>query len=409
MDERANKKVVIDAGHGGNDPGAINGNIYEKDFALKVSKYIYDRLKQLGVPVYITRDTDETLNRDERVKRILNAFGNSKDVILLSNHINAGGGEGAEVVYALRNNEELASKILNEIGLSGQKMRKFYQKRYPTDSSKDYYFIHRLTGNIEPVLIEYGFIDNSNDLKKLQNNLLDYGEAVVKAVADYINVPYKKESLNTNEYTVKRGDTLYSIANKFGVSVPELKAANNLTSNLLTINQKLLIPTVPLPPQPNEYITYIVKKGDSLYNIAKQYDLTVNDLINYNQLPTTTLSIGQKILIPTPGNTANDDSNSDTNDNYYIVKNGDSLYSIAKKYNVSVNELKEINNLPSNLISIGQELILPIKSDKKTYYVKNGDTLYSIAKNYGVNVNELKSINNLKNDFLSIGQILIIP
>ena len=91
-----NYKVVVDAGHGGNDPGAINGNIYEKDFTLEVAKYIYDRLDELGVPVYITRDTDETLDRNERVRRILDAFGNSSDVIVLSNHINAG---GAEFIY----------------------------------------------------------------------------------------------------------------------------------------------------------------------------------------------------------------------------------------------------------------------------------------------------------------------
>jgi len=86
-----NYKVVIDAGHGGNDPGAINGDIYEKDFNLEVSNYIYDRLSSLGVPVYITRDTDENLNRNERVNRILNAFGNDESVIVLSNHINSGG------------------------------------------------------------------------------------------------------------------------------------------------------------------------------------------------------------------------------------------------------------------------------------------------------------------------------
>ena len=71
--------------------------MYEKDFNLEVSNYIYNRLKELGVPVYITRDTDETFDRNERVRRILNAFGNSSDVVVLSNHINAGGGEGQSV------------------------------------------------------------------------------------------------------------------------------------------------------------------------------------------------------------------------------------------------------------------------------------------------------------------------
>ena len=90
-DLRAIKGVVVDAGHGGDDPGAVNGNIKEKDFNLAVSEYIYKRLKELGIPTYITRSTDETLDRDERVNRILNAFGNDPNVIVLSNHINAGG------------------------------------------------------------------------------------------------------------------------------------------------------------------------------------------------------------------------------------------------------------------------------------------------------------------------------
>ena len=84
----ADKAVIV---HTGNDKSIP----YEmsKNFNLEVANYIYDRLKQLGVPVYITRDTDETLDRNERVNRILNAFGNSSDVIVLSNHINAGGSD----------------------------------------------------------------------------------------------------------------------------------------------------------------------------------------------------------------------------------------------------------------------------------------------------------------------------
>lgn len=88
-----NYSIVVDPGHGGDDPGAVNGNIYEKDFTLEVSKYIYDRFRQLGVPVTLTRDTDTTLDRDERVNRILSAYGNNQNVIVLSNHINAGGAE----------------------------------------------------------------------------------------------------------------------------------------------------------------------------------------------------------------------------------------------------------------------------------------------------------------------------
>ena len=86
-------KIVIDAGHGGNDPGASGNGIIEKEYALKISQYIYDRLKKLGVDVKMTRTVDETLSPTERVNRVLNAFGNTSDVIVVSNHINAGGGE----------------------------------------------------------------------------------------------------------------------------------------------------------------------------------------------------------------------------------------------------------------------------------------------------------------------------
>ena len=86
-----NKKIVIDAGHGGTDSGAVGNGIIEKDLNLKISQYIYDRLKKLGLDVKMTRTTDETLSPTERVDRILNAFGNSSDVIVVSNHINAGG------------------------------------------------------------------------------------------------------------------------------------------------------------------------------------------------------------------------------------------------------------------------------------------------------------------------------
>ncbi len=91
MYERALTGIVIDAGHGGDDPGAIGNGIIEKDLTLLIAKYIYNRFKELNVPVKITRTTDETLDQEERINRILNAFGNGKNVIVISNHINAGG------------------------------------------------------------------------------------------------------------------------------------------------------------------------------------------------------------------------------------------------------------------------------------------------------------------------------
>jgi LysM repeat protein len=86
---------------------------------------------------------------------------------------------------------------------------------------------------------------------------------------------------------------------------------------------------------------------------------------------------------------------------------GDTLYSIARKYNTSVNELIRINNLSSNVLSIGQRLIIPKQNN--TYTVVSGDTLYSIARKYNTTVSAIKKINNLTSDLLNIGQVLIIP
>lgn len=83
--------IVIDPGHGGSDSGAVGNNQYEKDYTLKISKYMYDRFKELGIPVNLTRDTDITLSPSDRVDRILDAYGDNPNVIVVSNHLNAGG------------------------------------------------------------------------------------------------------------------------------------------------------------------------------------------------------------------------------------------------------------------------------------------------------------------------------
>jgi len=85
--------VVIDPGHGGTDPGAVGNNLYEKDYTLKISEYMYDRFRELGIPVAITRSDDTTLSPSQRVQEILNSFGNNRNVIVISNHLNAGGGD----------------------------------------------------------------------------------------------------------------------------------------------------------------------------------------------------------------------------------------------------------------------------------------------------------------------------
>lgn len=336
-----NYKIIIDPGHGGIDNGASGNDIIEKNMTLAISKIMYNELKRLGIPVYITRETDETLSPTQRVNRIKNAFGNDSNVIVVSNHINAGGAEGAEVIYALRNNETLSSKVLNELAKNGQTIRKYYQKRGTSNPSKDYYFILRDTDPYESIIVEYGFLDNTKDAAKLKKNYERYAYATLEALLDYIG--YSKDDLDY--YTVKSGDTLYSIAKKYGITVDKLKDLNNLKSNMISVNQKLLVNDQKKDQTTN---AYVVEKGDTLYSIAKKYSTTVSKIKELNNLKSDILSIGQELVIPSSFDVKT-----------HIVKSGDTLYSIARKYNTTVDAIKVANNLTSNVLSIGRELIIP--------------------------------------------------
>ena len=402
-----NYKIVIDAGHGGEDSGAVGNEIIEKDLNLKISNYMYDRFKSLGIPVKIIRSTDETISPNERVNRVLNAFGNNKDVIVISNHINAGGGDGAEVIYPLRSDDILPNLILKEIEKEGQNIRKAYQRKYPSNPNKDYYFMQRNTGLTQTLTVEYGFLDSTkDDVQQLKNNYQKYAEAVVRAVLEYIGVPY----ISDNKYIVKKGDTLYSIANKYNVNINDLKQINNLNNNILNIGEQLIIPTNTKIEEVDNYETYIVKPNDTLFSIAKMYNVKVEDIKKVNNLSSNTLSINQQLLIP-KGTSIIEELYSN-----YIVKQGDTLYSISNKYGISVDKIKEINNLKDNILSIGSILKIPTEQidiisndDYITYIVKKGDTLYKISNDYNISQKELMDYNNLTSNILSIGMIIKIP
>ena len=285
---------------------------------------------------------------------------------------------------------------MNNIGSTGQTTRRIYQRRLPSDTTKDYYYILRETGQTEPLIIEYGFIDNDKDVEFLKNSYKDLAEGVIRAILEYKNVPYTAPStVITDTYKVQFGDTLYSISKKLDTTVTELKKLNNLSSNMLSVGQVLKIPTKTVDI--GETDIYQVQAGDTLYSIARKYNISVNELKNLNKLIDNTLSIGQILEVPSGLSSYNS----------YIVDKGDTLYSIAKKFDTSVNKLKELNNLSSNMLSIGQKLLIPI-GEETTYVVKSGDTLYSIAREFNTTVDKLKELNNLSNNTLLIGQILIV-
>ena len=266
------KKVIIDASRGGEDEGILRGGILEKDFNLDISNYINNYLKNKGINSTMIRTTDVTLTDDDRINKI-NNIGIDKDTIILSNRMNSDGNN--EIIYALRNDDSLASDIATSLADNGYVVDKYYQQRLPSDTSKDYYYITRNTAPAETIIIEYGNIANIPLL----------GDSVGNAIYSYIN--------KSNIYIVKSGDSLYSIARKYNTTVDELMKLNNLSSNILSINQVLKVPS-----NNTSDITYIVKSGDSLYSIARKYQITVDDIKKYNNLTSNLLSIGQVLKIP---------------------------------------------------------------------------------------------------------------
>jgi len=203
--------------------------------------------------------------------------------------------------------------------------------------------MQRNTGDTEAITVEYGFLDSKgDDVSQLKNNWKKYADATIQGVLEYIG--YNKDNFDEGVYIVRKGDNLYSIANKYNVLVSDIMILNNLDNEDLYIGQKIKIPMNTLN---NNDTYYIVKKGDNLYSIANKYNMTVNELKSINNLVTDNLYVGQKLYL------------TNNNDNIYVVKLGDTLYSIAKRYNVSVNDLANINNIPNNIIVVGQELIIP--------------------------------------------------
>ena len=237
-------------------------------------------------------------------------------------------------------------------------------------------------------------VDELKEKNGLTSNSLSLNQILI------IPTTSETDEENSGYYTVVAGDNLYTIARRYGLTVSELKSLNNLTSDILSIGQKLQVKEG--TPSTNTTF-YIVKAGDNLYSIARQYGLTVGELKSLNNLTSDLLSIGQQLIVK---NGSNETASGTT----YTVKSGDNLYQIALNYGVTVNDLMNANNLSSTLLRIGQVLKIPTTSSNATVYtVVAGDNLYSIARRYNTSVQAIMNANNLSSTLLSIGQKLIIP
>lgn len=389
-------KVAIDSSNSSENKNGI----VEKDFTFTIAKYINERLNNIGIENFLVDENNTGLTDEEKVNIIKDKYGNGNNIIVISNRLNKGGKNGAEIMYPLRNNSKLASLIASNLEDAGQTVLKYYQLRNNSDTSKDDDYLIRNTANNLTIVIDYGYIDNTSDANFLKKNYEKLAEAVVKSIANYAGVSYSPANME-GYYIVKKGDSLWSIASKNNTTVDNIKKLNNLSSNNLSVGQVLKLSYDTKNEDIKESNIYTVKKGDSLWLIANKYGTTVDELKNANDLKSNTLSIGQTLIIP--------EKKENTNKISYVVKKGDSLWLIANKYDTTVEKIKSTNNLKGNTLSIGQVLVIPSSSEFITYTVKKGDSLWLIANKYNTTVDNIKKLNNLSSNNLQINQKLILP
>lgn len=280
-------------------------------------------------------------------------------------------------------------------------------------------------------------------------NLTQYDTGtVMKPVSNNTNSNNNNSNNNSNAsvatngtYTAVAGDSLWRIAQKFGMTLDELKKANGLTSNNLYVGQTLKVrksvqqntnnetnqnqnSNVNNNDRPQQTVTsaetYTVKSGDSLWGIATKHGCSVNDLKSWNHLSSNLIHVGQKLVIGQKKSTVQQqqgkkEPQQTTSNETYTVKSGDSLWKIATNHNMSVSQLKNLNKLSNDMIFVGQKLVVsekkqsaPSQNQNKpsTYTVKSGDSVWKIAHECGMSMNELVSLNGIKTNLIFPGQVL---
>jgi membrane-bound lytic murein transglycosylase D len=284
-------------------------------------------------------------------------------------------------------------------------------------------------------------------------------DTAATAIAATSNKVFKEEKVVSYKdvvkyYRVKSGDNLGEISDKYGVSVAEIKKWNKLKNNNIALGANLkiiknerVVTTVRKEVKADKVETaiasnennseennttsdfYEVQKGDNLFSIAKKFNVSIEDLKKWNNLEDLNVQLGSKLSLANKDESVAETPKTETKIVEHKVKKGEYLGTIAKKYNVTVAEIKEWNSLEDNNVKLGETIIVSKKEvavneaktakkediaanerdEYKLYYVKKGDSLFSIAKKYpGVTISDIKKWNGIKNESLKPGMKLKI-
>ncbi len=270
--------------------------------------------------------------------------------------------------------------------------------------------------------------DEKTEKKKKENNKQPEIKKEEKKETTKKNIPINKKE---QSYTVKEGDSIGLLAELYGVTIQDIIDWNNLKDDKILVGQKLKVYSnkkIETSEKKTKTTKHIVAEGEYLSTIAGMYDVTVDDLKEWNELERDKILVGQELIVVQPQKkdvkekTTNKNSKSKT----HKVTEGENLSGIADNYGVTIDDIMDWNNLENDKILVGQVLVVsdPGKktskdettkektstknSKSKTHKVIEGENLTGIADKYGVTVDDLLDWNDLENDKILVGQVLTV-
>lgn len=253
---------------------------------------------------------------------------------------------------------------------------------------------------------------------RLRSDRLRAGQRLILTVPNVERAPIQQASRSTGSHkihAVSSGETLSSIARRYGVSVSALRTTNRISGNVIRPGQRLRIPGTAGDDLPAAVI-YTVRQGDALSTIAQRFGTTVTKLKRANRLTNNTLRVGQRLEIPDAEPARAKREVEAPKSEIYVVRQGDTLSEIADRYGVGLSKLRAANGLRGNAIRIGQRLVIPATAKRlqeaasaKTHVVRSGDTLSAIARRYGTSVSAIQRANGMTGSSLRVGECLKLP
>ncbi|WP_019350576.1 N-acetylmuramoyl-L-alanine amidase [Vibrio splendidus] len=402
--------IVIDPGHGGEDPGSIGpSRKYEKNATLSISRKLAAQLNAVpGIKTRMTRNADYFVNLNRRV-----AIARENEAhLFISIHADAfttpqPRGGSVFVLNTRRANTEISRWIENKekqselLGGSGAAFTGNIDDKNVNQTLLDLQFSHSQKEGYKlatTILSEMGKVAKLHNSKPINTSLAVLRSPQIPSVlveTGFISNPTEEKLLFQRSHQDKLARAVTKAVVKYlKANPPEGIILSNATSSTGSVSQ------------------HKVSRGESLSVIASKYGTSTQTLMKFNNLKSSSLAIGQVLKIPSSASGLSSSSAVKTKTITHTVKSGEYLGKIASRYKVSVADIKRENRLKSETLRVGQKLRITVEVKDvplRKHKVARGDYLGKIASKYGVSVNSIRQANKLRSDSLAVGQVLIIP